>query len=92
MPDRENTSPEALTAAAEEALRIRLAVHRLPATDQLYIRLFFVEGLNASEVATTLGKGTSAIRMRKMRILEKLRLILEEDVKPKEDDPKEGSP
>ena len=86
LPDRENASPEAVTAAAEEANHIRKAVRQLPATDQLYIRLFFVEGLNASEVAATLGKGTSAVRMRKMRILEKLRLILDPPLQDKDAD------
>ena len=90
LPDRESASPEAMTAAAEESNHIRQAVRQLPAADQLYVRLFFVEGLNASEVAATLGKGTSAVRMRKMRILEKLRLILEAQSQADGADAKEG--
>ena len=58
---------------------LRAAVRALPEGDRLYVRLFFVEGLNASEVATTLGKGASAVRMRKMRILERLRRALDAD-------------
>lgn len=77
LPDRGKRNPETLAAVAEEAERVRAAVHDLSAGDQLYIRLFFVEGLNASEVGRTLGKGQSAVRMRKMRILEKLRSRLE---------------
>ena len=90
LPDRENASPETATAAAEEADQIREAVRQLPTPDQLFIRLFLVEGLNASEVAITLGKGTSAVRMRKMRILEKLRLILEAQFQEKNAHSKEG--
>ncbi|MCB9528953.1 MAG: sigma-70 family RNA polymerase sigma factor [bacterium] len=77
LPDRGKRNPETLAAVAEEAERVRAAVHALSPGDQLYIRLFFVEGQNASEVGRTLGKGQSAVRMRKMRILEKLRSRLE---------------
>ncbi len=78
LPDRDGHDPEFAAAAEQEAARLRRAVGALPATDQLYVRLFFVEGLNATEVARTLGKGTSAVRMRKMRILERLREDLAE--------------
>ncbi len=77
LPDTGRHSPEFETAAAEDAERLRAAVRTLPEIDRLYVRLFFVEGLNASEVARTLGKGTSAVRMRKMRILERLKKTLE---------------
>lgn len=77
LPDGASRNPEFATAAAEDAERLRAAVRTLPDTDRLYVRLFFVEGLNASEVARTLGKGTSAVRMRKMRILERLKKTLE---------------
>ena len=92
LPDRQGGSPESMAAAAEEARRIRKAVHQLPAADQLYVRLFFVEGLNASEVARTVGKGTSAVRMRKMRILEKLRLILDAETDSVGENGEEGRP
>ncbi len=82
LPDRGDRNPEALAAAALEADRLRAAVAQLSPEEQLCVRLFFVEGLNASEVARTLGKGTSAIRMRKMRILERLRMLLETDEGP----------
>ncbi len=77
LPDRGERGPELAAIAAEEADRVRAAVRELPATDQLYVRLFFVEGLNASEVARTLGKGPSAVRMKKMRLLDRLRAALE---------------
>jgi RNA polymerase sigma factor (sigma-70 family) len=80
LPEQGRRSPEHAALAGLEADRVRRAVHALPEQDRLYVRLFFVEGLNASEVARTLGKRASAVRMRKMRILEKLRGVLEEPV------------
>ncbi len=82
LPDTGRKNPETLAALAEDAARVRAAVHGLSSTEQLYVRLFFVEGLNATEVARTLGKGASAVRMRKMRILEKLRRVLSLEVEP----------
>lgn len=80
LPDARQRTAEHAAIAAHEAQRLRAAVHALPAGDQLYVRLFFVEGQNASDVARTLGKGASAVRMRKMRILERLRdLLTQED-------------
>jgi RNA polymerase sigma factor (sigma-70 family) len=80
LPDRADNNPERLASLAHASTQVRAAVHRLPAADQLYVRLFFVEGLNASEVARTLGKGTSAVRMKKMRILESLRQMLGDEL------------
>ncbi len=77
LPSPEDRDPEFAAAAAEDAAALRAAVQQLNEQDQLYVRLFFVDGLNASEVARTLGKGTSAVRMRKMRILERLRKTLQ---------------
>lgn len=85
LPATARQNPENLAAIAEEAERVRGAVHALAPGDQLYIRLFFVEGLNASEVARTLGKGASAVRMRKMRILERLRAALSLPEAPADD-------
>lgn len=79
-----NRTPEGAAIAAQEAARIRAAVQALPPAEQLYARLFFVEGLNASQVARTLGKGASAVRMRKMRLLERLRTMLAEPAEPAE--------
>lgn len=78
LPDRDGRSPELALAHAQQAERMRRAVRRLSPTEQLLVRLFFVDGLNATEVASTLGQGASAVRMRKLRILEKLRSLLGE--------------
>ena len=77
FPDRTNADPEVLASAALEAEQLRTAVSRLPAEEQLLVRLFYVEGLNATEVARALGRGTSGVRMRKMRILQRLKGELE---------------
>ena len=63
---------------AGEATLVRSLVGTLSMEEQLLIQLFFIDGLNATEVARTLNSGTSAVRMRKKRILEKLRLALQE--------------
>ncbi|MCA9525668.1 MAG: sigma-70 family RNA polymerase sigma factor, partial [Myxococcales bacterium] len=78
LPDTRQRSAELQAIASHEAARLRAAVRDLPPDDQIFVRLFFVEGLNASEVARTLGKGASAVRMRKMRVLERLRAALEQ--------------
>ncbi|MEZ4473334.1 MAG: sigma-70 family RNA polymerase sigma factor [bacterium] len=82
LPDTRQRTAELAAIASHEARRLRAAVQALPPDDQLFVRLFFVEGHNASEVARTLGKGASAVRMRKMRILERLRGLLEQDDEP----------
>jgi RNA polymerase sigma-70 factor (ECF subfamily) len=79
LPDPQQATPEHDAQVAQDSDALWSAVGRLSPSDQLYVRLFFVEGLNATEVAATLGKGTSAVRMKKMRVMEKLRELLEED-------------
>ncbi|MFN3198839.1 MAG: RNA polymerase sigma factor [Bradymonadia bacterium] len=78
LPEREERRPDHLAAVAADAERLRAVVGQLPERDRLYVRLFYVEGLNASEVARTLGKRPSAVRMHKMRLLERLRVMLDE--------------
>lgn len=73
LPDREGRNPEHEVAAAQEAERVRRAVQALSPDERLLVRLFFVEDQNAQEVARALGKGSSAIRMKKMRLMERLR-------------------
>ena len=76
LPEREDCNPEHQLAASQEAERVRAVVNGLSADERLLVRLFYVEDLNAQEVARTLGKGASAIRMKKMRLLERLRGLL----------------
>ena len=79
LPDQQGRDPEFAVMAAQQAERLRAAVRTLPPSDQLYVRLFFVEGLNAAEVARTLGKGGSGVRMRKMRILAQLKELVDSE-------------
>ncbi len=76
LPDPSPNDPQRLAEMGQEHATLRQALGQLPEGDQLFVRLFYVERLNATEVARTLGKGTSAVRMRKMRILERLRELL----------------
>lgn len=79
LPDLGAHGAEQSLLRAEQAERVRAAVSSLPAEDKLYVRLLFVEDLNANEVARTLGKGASAVRMKKMRLLDRLRVLLGEE-------------
>jgi RNA polymerase sigma factor (sigma-70 family) len=76
LTDGEANGAEAQLAAAQEAERLRTVVQGLSAEERLLVRLFYVEDLNAAEVARTLGKGPSAVRMKKMRLLARLRGLL----------------
>lgn len=68
--------PERALLASEDAARVRAAVAELPPEDRLLLRLFYLEELNAAEVAAALGKGAGGVRMRKMRLLDRLRAVL----------------
>jgi RNA polymerase sigma factor (sigma-70 family) len=85
LPEREDRNPEHLLAAEQDAERVRTVVGALSADERLLVRLFYVEDLNAQEVARTLGKGASAIRMKKMRLLERLRGLLGLPAEPEVD-------
>lgn len=76
LPDPDARGAEHQLEAAQEAARLRAVVQSLGAEERLLVRLFFVEDLNAQEVARTLGKGASAVRMKKMRLLARLRGLL----------------
>lgn len=90
LPERDDRNPEHQLAAAEEAERVRRVVAGLGAEDRLLIRLFFVEDQNAQEVARTLGKGASAVRMKKMRLLDRLGGLLGLSTGAGETDPEAG--
>ena len=75
QPDR-RLGPEPQVEAAQRAARVRLMVKQLPAKDQLFVQLFYFQGLSIEEVASTIGITTNAAYVRKMRLHEKLRKIL----------------
>ena len=79
MPDEQTGNPESLALQAEFNRRLEAAVYTLGPDEQLLIKLFYFDGLNATEVASMMGLNRSAIRMRKMRCLEKLRDALAGD-------------
>jgi RNA polymerase sigma factor (sigma-70 family) len=76
LTDGDARSAEAALESAQEAARLRAVVQGLSAEERLLVRLFYVEDLNAQEVARTLGRGASAVRMKKMRLLSRLRGLL----------------
>lgn len=61
--------------ADEDAARVRVAVSQLPAGDRDLLRLYFVEGLQADEIAKRLREPMVNVRKRKSRALERLRRI-----------------
>lgn len=73
VPDEQTGNPESLALQAEFNRRLEAAVYTLGPDEQLLIKLFYFDGLNATEVASMTGLNRSAVRMRKMRCLEKLR-------------------
>ena len=61
--------------AEEDAVRVRAAVTELPTADRDLLRLYFVDGLRAEEIATRLREPIVNVRKRKSRALERLRRI-----------------
>lgn len=63
--------------AAEELHRIRCAITRLSANDQIIIRASFFEGLTPTEIADRVAEPVERVRKRKSRALARLRGELE---------------
>jgi len=68
--------PEPQLEAAQRAARVREMIAQLPAKDQLFVQLFYYQGLPIEEVASTIGITTNAAYVRKMRLHEKLRKLV----------------
>lgn len=68
--------PEPQLEAAERAARVRELVTHLPPKDQMFVQLFYFQGLPIDEVATTIGITTNAAYVRKMRLHQKLRKLV----------------
>ena len=79
VPDVDSTTPEDEVGRIESAAIVKDTVKSLPEQEQLLLKLFYVDGLNATDVALATGQSKSAVRMRKMRILDKLRVFLERE-------------
>jgi RNA polymerase sigma factor (sigma-70 family) len=71
-----SSGPEPNVEAAERAGRVRELVALLPAKDQIFVQLFYFQGLPIDEVAEAIGITTNAAYVRKMRLHEKLRRLL----------------
>ena len=67
--------PEPLVEEAQRAAKVREMIGQLPAKDQLFVRLFYFQGMPIEEVAETIGITTNAAYVRKMRLHEKLRRL-----------------
>lgn len=65
--------PEERAATSEALDHLRVAVADLPAREQLLVRLHFVEGLEAAEIAAVLGVTENAVHVLKSRVKAKLR-------------------
>ncbi|MDG2307972.1 MAG: sigma-70 family RNA polymerase sigma factor [Candidatus Binatia bacterium] len=68
--------PEPQVEAAERAAKVRELVTQLPPKDQMFVQLFYFQGLPIDEVATTIGITTNAAYVRKMRLHQKLRKLV----------------
>lgn len=67
--------PEPQVEEARRAQRVREMIEDLPSKDQVFVRLFYFQGMPIEEVANTIGITTNAAYVRKMRLHEKLRRI-----------------
>ena len=72
-----NPGPEPQVEAAERAAKVRELVTRLAPKDQMFVQLFYFQGLPIDEVASTIGITTNAAYVRKMRLHQKLRRLVD---------------
>ncbi len=73
------TSPSRRLLREELRDRVRAALESLKPSDREVLVLRYLEGLSNSEAAAVLGIGESAVGMRHLRALERLRALLGED-------------
>lgn len=67
------SGPEEQAATSEALDHLRVVVAELPPREQLLVRLHFVEGLDAAEIAAILGVTENAVHVLKSRVKAKLR-------------------
>jgi len=73
---REN-SPQSHVVKAELQARVRFALEQLSESDREVLILRFMEQLSVVEIGALLGLGESAVKMRHLRALQRLRSLLE---------------
>jgi RNA polymerase sigma-70 factor (ECF subfamily) len=71
-------SPQTRLLQAEFRDRVRSALEQLSQTDREVLILRFMEQLSVEEIGALLGLGESAVKMRHLRALQKLRSLLRE--------------
>jgi RNA polymerase sigma-70 factor (subfamily 1) len=76
------TSPSGRLIRDEQRLRLRAALEGLPARDREVLVMRYLEQLSGAEIASVLGIGEGAVKMRLLRAAERLRNRM--------DDPDEG--
>lgn len=69
-------SPSEAIGREERRQIVRLALERLPSQDREVLVLRYLEELSFTEVAATLGIGLSAVKMRHLRALERIRDVI----------------
>jgi RNA polymerase sigma-70 factor (ECF subfamily) len=72
-----DTGPQSRVVQAELQARVRLALEQLSESDREVLVLRFMEQLSVHEIGALLRLGESAVKMRHLRALQRLRLLLE---------------
>jgi len=78
-PLSESNTSETTLLEREKASQMRVAMWRLPSSQQQVIALRFLEGFSNKEVALVMGKKVGAVKALQHRALANLRRILEEE-------------
>lgn len=78
---QETGNPEHKMNTKLEQARLRKVIKRLPHNYQQIIILKYINELNNSEIAKTIGKSEGAVRILQFRALKQLRNIMEKDEK-----------
>lgn len=73
------SSPSAAALRQELGMRVRQALNALPEADREVLLMRYLEQLSSKEIAVIMGTSESAINMRHMRCLERMRKILSRD-------------
>src|SRR5262249_47564375 len=73
-----DNGPQRRLLRAELRARVRSALDKLSTTDREVLILRFMEQLSVEEIAALLGLQESAVKMRHLRALQKLRALLDE--------------
>jgi RNA polymerase sigma factor (sigma-70 family) len=71
-----DTSPIQHAIREEECRRVRAVLECLEPPEREFLELLYVERVSLAEIATRLGLGTSAAKMRHLRALKRFRRLL----------------